>query len=109
MSVNKNKINLIEILERLIVKFRAEFEMSPDCQKAAIEELRKYIEFDFNDLDELRGRWNILTNDKKLAEKRIIYDLDINKAKAHLARCRARISANIAFGRKLKKLKTEGG
>jgi len=85
--------------------------MSQDFRKAAIEELQKYIEFGFDSLDELRGRWNILEDDLELAEKRLIYDLDLNKAKAYLERCKARLMSNVAFGKELKKLAslTEGG
>ena len=101
----------IQILNRLVVETRAEVTMPPDCRKAAIEELRKYIEFGFDSLDELRERWNILEDDEELAEKRLIYDLDLNKAKDHLARCKARLMANVAYGKELKKLPkpTEGG
>jgi len=101
----------IQIIERLVAETRAEVTIPPDCRKAAIEELQKYIEFGFDSLDELRGRWNILKDDLELAEKRLIYDLNSNKAKDHLARCKARLVANMAFGKELKKLtaSTEGG
>jgi predicted nuclease with TOPRIM domain len=100
-----------DILNRLIAEIRAEVTMPPDCRKAAIEELLKYIEFGFDSLDELRGRWNILEDDEELAEKRLIYDLNSNKAKDHLARCKARLVANVAYGKELKKLiaQTKGG
>jgi predicted nuclease with TOPRIM domain len=101
----------IQILERLIIEFRAKVTILPDCRKAAIEELQKYIEFGFDDIEELRGRWNILEDDEELAEKRMVYDLNSNKAKAHLERCKARLAANVAYGKELKKIptQTEGG
>jgi hypothetical protein len=109
----KAPLNLtpIEVLKRLIAEFRAEVTIPPDCRKAAIEELQKYIEFSFDDIEELLGRWNILEDDEELAEKRIVYDLDSNKAKAHLERCKARLMANVAYGKELKKIltQTEGG
>jgi hypothetical protein len=101
----------IQILNQLVVLTRAEVTIPPDCRKAAIEELQKYIEFGFDDLNDLRARWNALEDDEELAEKRLIYDLDLNKAKAYLERCKARLMANVAFGKELKKLtaSTEGG
>jgi len=94
-------------LNRLIAETRAEVTILPDCRKAAIEEFQKYIEFSFDDIEELRGRWNILEDDEELAEKRLVCDLDLNKAKAHLARCKARLAANVAYGKELKKIPTQ--
>jgi hypothetical protein len=105
------KLTPIQLLEKLIAETRKEVTIPPDCRKAAVEELQKYIEFGFDSLDELRGRWNILEDDEELAEKRMVYDLNLNKAKAHLERCKARLMANVAYGKELKKLPkpTEGG
>jgi len=105
------KLTPIDILDRLVAETRAEVTIPPDCRKAAIEELQKYIEFSFDSLDELWGRWNILEDDLEKAEKRVIYDLDVNKAHDHWARCKARLMANVAFGKELKKIsnQTEGG
>lgn len=97
----------IEILDRLIAEFASSSAFPPDCQQAAVEELNKYIKYSFDDIEMLRYRWNILTDDEERAEKRMIHDLNPDKAKAHLARCKARVSANIAYGKELRKLKKQ--
>jgi hypothetical protein len=98
------KLAPIDILNKFVAETRADVTIPPDCRAAAIEEFQKYIEFGFDSLEELRGRWNLLEDDEELAEKRLIYDLDLNKANDHLARCKARLMANVAYGTELKKL-----
>ncbi len=93
-----------DILNRLIAEIRAEVTMPPDCRKAAIEELQKYIEFSFDNIEELRGRWNILEDDLELAERRLLCDFNLNKAESHFARCKARLMVNVRYGKELKKL-----
>jgi hypothetical protein len=109
--MENKKTNHIDILDRLIAGLRTNSDLSEDCRDAAIHELQKYIIFDFSGLDELRARWAILEDDVELAEKRMVSDLNLDKARAHLARCRARSAFNVMYGRELKKhLKlTKGG
>jgi hypothetical protein len=100
-----------EILNRLVLLFGNDFTIPENSRHASVGEIQKYIDFFIHDIDALRERYAILLGDAEKARQAAVYDPSYREAVVRLARCKARIDANIAYGKELKKLSAtkEGG